>query len=175
MAALDRLTEFAPGFVRALDLTVTSSAIIERSDQRKQTYWYQFPGPEHWVHFDLFLEHPFANRDDSWPGKRAMGTPLMGRLPLPSGWTVGVVADDEPGGTGQANFNTRGIRDLWRTRKQFLSSDGAHVASFHRLRTGSIGIIHGRVEVTAAFRRPAWWLRWAWRKVRRIGRGPPTR
>jgi hypothetical protein len=171
----DRPNEFAPGFVRALDLTVTPAVIDKPLGHRKQTYWYQFPGPERWVQFNVWLEHPLANRDDSWPGKRAMGTQLVGRLPLSSGWTVCVVAHDEPGGTGQANFKTQGLRDLWRTRKQLLGSNGAQVASFHRLDDGSIGIIHGRFEGTPAFRSPTWWVRWARRKLRRIGRGQSTR
>jgi hypothetical protein len=88
----ERPTEFSPGFVRALDLTVTPAAIVTASDHNKQVVWYPFSGPVRWVHFNVFLEHPLANRNDSWPGKRSMGTQLVGRLPMPSGWTVCVVA-----------------------------------------------------------------------------------
>lgn len=170
----ERPEELAPGFVRALDLTVTPAVVDGPPEQGKQVFVYPFPGPERWVHFNVWLEHPFAYRDDSWPGKRAMRTNLMGRLPLPNGWTVCVVAHDEPGGTGQAGFRAEGVRDLWRMRQRLLRLDGGHAASIHALDDGSVGIIHGRFEVTSAFRRPTWWIRWAWKKLHRRSRNEPT-
>jgi hypothetical protein len=63
----NRPVEYAPGFVRALDLTVTPAVVDKPFGSKKQTFWYQFPGPRRWVHFNVWLEHPLANRDDSCP------------------------------------------------------------------------------------------------------------
>jgi hypothetical protein len=46
--------------------------------------------------FNLFNERPGA-RLDTWPGKNAMGTLLIGRMPLADGaGTVCIVANHEP-------------------------------------------------------------------------------
>ena len=55
--------------------------------------------------FSLFIEPPRANLDNSWPGKNADGTTLVGRIPLAAcAGTCCVVALQQPLQPGRADF-----------------------------------------------------------------------
>jgi hypothetical protein len=84
--------ELAPGYTRGVEIVSHRvSAATGAPATRSGVAWYQPQGENVRVHFDLILEAAGANQE-SWPGRGAMGTSLMGRRPLAGGGTACVVA-----------------------------------------------------------------------------------
>jgi hypothetical protein len=90
----DRPPEFAPGLTRAFIIIVPASELRAPKAPDplvKPAHWLEPPPEGHQVEIDLFLSaHPA--KDDSWPGKNAMGTEFLYRQGLPNGEVLYVVS-----------------------------------------------------------------------------------
>jgi hypothetical protein len=81
-----RPAEMTPGYTRALVIMqpVAVATISLPLPDAQFLNILKVPADAEPTHFDLFIERPGANLG-SWPGQRAMGTTLVGRLPLADG------------------------------------------------------------------------------------------
>ena len=98
--------------------------------------------------FNVFLEHPDANRSDSWPAKNTMNTSLVCRMPLADGWTVVVTHHLEPREGGSVRANVR-PKDRSRAEAMFAEPGSTYVlATGKNDADGSVSILHTGVSVT---------------------------
>ncbi len=81
-----------PGLVRAFTLLVPASEVQPLPGTvRRSVHWTPVPAVGQVVEFSLLLSEPGC-LVSGWPGKRSMGTSLVGRLSLPDGRAAWVVS-----------------------------------------------------------------------------------
>jgi hypothetical protein len=95
------------------------------------------------TNFNIFIERPNVNAQ-SWPGKNAMGSVLVGRIPLAS--RVGsccVVAHQEPLTPGSAAFRRPSEEELVELRN--AAADGSLYGKLVASQAdGTVALIDGR-------------------------------
>jgi hypothetical protein len=100
-----RPDELIPGYTRAVGLVQPLSVVdIESAPQENAKLVSVLPGSDP-ITFSIFIERPGANLN-SWPGKNAMGTAFVGRVPMAGDMgTCCVVAHKEPLQPGEMHLN----------------------------------------------------------------------
>ncbi|MGH3933443.1 MAG: hypothetical protein ACRDS1_00425 [Pseudonocardiaceae bacterium] len=111
-----RPAEQFPGYTRAIGI-VLPVGVVHRGDvPPPDVTLVKVSADSHPVIFSLFLEQPGANMN-GWPGKKAMGTVLIGRLPLAAGkGTWCVVAHQERFGIDHVKMPRPSDSELERMR-----------------------------------------------------------
>ena len=110
-----RPDEVVPGYTRAVGI-VQPVAVAHRDDPAPEGVELVTVPPEaEPTTFSVFMERPGANMN-SWPGKNAMGTVFVGRIPLAGdAGTCCIVARQEPLEPGEVTLprpsDTEGVRD----------------------------------------------------------------
>jgi hypothetical protein len=77
--------EVVPGYTRAVGIVQPVATAVREDPPAEQTVLVPAPCDANPTTFSLFIERPGANLDNSWPGKNAEGTTLVGRIPLAAG------------------------------------------------------------------------------------------
>ena len=95
--------------------------------------------------FSLFIERPGANLDNSWPGKNADGTTLVGRIPLAGAGTCCVVALQQPLQPGRADF-ARPSDDELRWMRDVAARGPLITTIIGELSDGAIALIDLRAD-----------------------------
>jgi len=93
VAQWPRSTEIAPGCTLAFRVLVPASAVTIGADPDvlpNDLVWINPPAEERAVEVALIITEP-RTPVDGWPGRRAMGTQLVGSLSLPTGETAWIV------------------------------------------------------------------------------------
>ena len=91
----DRPDELAPGYVRAVGIVQPVAVARREEPLPASAILVDVPPDADPIIFSVFFELPGAQMD-SWPGKNAMGSVLIGRIPLAAGaGTCCVVAHPE--------------------------------------------------------------------------------
>jgi hypothetical protein len=90
-----RPPELIPGLTTAFHVVVPWSEVAlpshRRPEKRGRVFWAPIPPPGRVAVFSVLISTPSAVVT-GWPGKKSMGTSLVGKLGLPNGDTVWVVA-----------------------------------------------------------------------------------
>lgn len=91
--------ELSPGVILAFRIIVPEDVInVPKKEERKSLVWIPSPPIGKAVEIAILLTHPEA-KVSSWPGAKAMGTSLVGKIDLESGkkvWVVHRVIDLPP-------------------------------------------------------------------------------
>ena len=77
-----RPSEVIPGYTRAVGIVQPVATAVREGPPAEETVLVPAPAGANPTTFSLFIERPGANLDNSWPGKNADGTTLVGRIPL---------------------------------------------------------------------------------------------
>lgn len=97
--------EVVPGYTRAVGIVLPVATAVREDPPVEETVLVPAPVDADPTTFSLFIERPCANLDNSWPGKNADGTVLVGWIPLAAGaGTCCVVALQQPLQPGRADF-----------------------------------------------------------------------
>jgi hypothetical protein len=105
--------EVVPGYTRAVGIVLPVATAVREDPPVEETVLVPAPVDADPTTFSLFIERPCANLDNSWPGKNADGTVLVGWIPLAAGaGTCCVVALQQPLEPGQAEFPRPGDGEL---------------------------------------------------------------
>jgi hypothetical protein len=109
--------EVVPGYTRAVGIVQPVATAVREDPPVEKTVLVYVPTDANPTTFSLFIERPGANLDNSWPGKNADGTTLVGRVPLAAGaGTCCVVALQQPLQPGRADFPRPSDDELRRMR-----------------------------------------------------------
>lgn len=103
----DRPAELAPGVTRAFSVLIPAAAALVPAyggSERGDIVWLPTPPADHVTEVSIILTNP-NTRTTGWPGKRGMGTSLVGRLHLANGESAWVVYRERPEEAGE--------RDTW--------------------------------------------------------------
>jgi hypothetical protein len=144
-----RPPESPPGYTRALVIIQTPACATAAEPAHPDARGLDLlAGSDDAGHFDVFLERPGANMQ-TWPGKRGMGTMLVGRLPLAQGQgTCCVVARRAPlPAMGAQHMDRPGEADL-ATMKKLAAQGHLGTTRFGDLEDGTFVLIDGRMEFT---------------------------
>jgi len=93
-----------PDYTRAVGIVQPVATAVREDPPAEETVLVPVPADANPTTFSLFIERPGANLDNSWPGKNADGTTLVGRIPLAGAGTCCVVALQQPLQPGRADF-----------------------------------------------------------------------
>jgi hypothetical protein len=108
-----RQGEVVPGYTRALGIVQPVATAVRENPPAEETVLVPAPIDANPTTFSLFIERPGANLDNSWPGKNADGTTLIGRIPLAAGaGTCCVVALQQLLQPGRADFLRPSVDEL---------------------------------------------------------------
>ena len=100
-----RPDELIPGYTRAVGVVQPLSVVDIESAPQQSTKLVSVPPGSDPITFSIFIERPGANLN-SWPGKNAMGTAFVGRVPMAGDMgTCCVVAHKEPLQPGEMRLN----------------------------------------------------------------------
>jgi hypothetical protein len=112
-----RPDEVVPGYTRAVGI-VQPVAVAHRDDAAPEGVELVLVPPEaEPTTFSVFMERPGANMN-GWPGKNAMGTAFVGRIPLAGdAGTCCIVARQEPLAPGQVTLPRPSDAELARMRE----------------------------------------------------------
>ena len=99
-----RPDEVVPGYSRAAGIVQPVATAVREDPPAEETVLVPAPAGANPTTFSLFIERPGANLDNSWPGKNADGTTLVGRIPLAGAGTCCVAALRQPLQPGRADF-----------------------------------------------------------------------
>lgn len=150
LATWGRPDELVPGYTRAVGI-VQPVVVAHRGDLAPSDVVLVPVGidAEPTV-FGLFLERPGANLNDSWPGKNADGSVLVGRIPLAAGaGTCCVVAGQAPLSPGQHTGPRPSDDELRQMRKWAV--DGVLVITIvGEFDDGAVALIDLRADSSAA-------------------------
>jgi hypothetical protein len=98
--------EAVQGYTRAVGIVQPVATAVREDPPAEETALVPAPADANPTTFSLFIKGPGANLDNSWPGKNADGTTLVGRIPLAAGaGTCCVVALQQPLRPGRADFS----------------------------------------------------------------------
>jgi hypothetical protein len=97
--------EIVPGYIRGFAIVQPVGVAVREDAAPDDVELVQVSPDAEAKTFSVFFERSGANLDNSWPGKNADGTTLVGRIPLAAGaGTCCVVALDGPVPPGRAEF-----------------------------------------------------------------------
>ena len=109
--------EVVPGYTRAVGIVQPAATAVREDLPAEETVLVTAPIDANPTTFSLCIERPGANLDNSWPGKNADGTTLVGRIPLAAGaGTCCVAALQQPLQPGRADFPHPSDDELRRMR-----------------------------------------------------------
>jgi hypothetical protein len=143
-----RPDEVVPGYTRAVGI-VQPVAVAHRDDAAPAGVELVTVPPEaEPTTFSVFMERPGANTN-GWPGKNAMGTAFVGRIPLSGdAGTCCIVAKQEPLVPGQVTLPRPSDTELARMRA--VAARGTLLATVvGSLSDGAIGLIDLRADHNA--------------------------
>lgn len=109
-----RPAEIAPGVTLALRLVVPDSELTAFSFREEGILWLPRPGDSRVVEITLLLLRP-GTRVTGWPGRRSMGTALLGSVVLPNGESMWLVWASPPG-SARTNRDDCGVERTTITR-----------------------------------------------------------
>lgn len=107
-----RPPEFFPGLTHAFAIIIPCSEVVYPAHGRPtegQVLWRPVPAAGHVTEFDVLVSTPACVVTD-WPGKRSMGTHLVGKLQFEAGDTVWIVAHERR--------ETAQEREVWEARRK---------------------------------------------------------
>ena len=141
--------EVVPGYTRAVGIVQPVTTAVREDPPAEETVPIPVPADADPTTFSLFIESPGANLDNSWLGKDADGTTVVGRIPLAAGaGTCCVVALQQPLQPGQAVFPRPSDDELRRMRD--VASRGPLLATIiGELSDGAIALIDLRADESA--------------------------
>jgi hypothetical protein len=131
-----------PGLNRAISLVSDPTPIDTPTP--KKVHWDVNPalGTSRW--FDVLIEEPFNGDHDFWPGKRSMGTELVGRVPLGEENTAVVVSREGVLPPDTIKFEDETLRDRLVEIAEDMEGT-AVVCLFFQFEDGAWGARAGRV------------------------------
>jgi hypothetical protein len=92
-----RPDEVVPGYTRAVGIVQPEATAVREDPPAEERMLVAVAADASPTTLSLFIERPGAKLDNSWPGKNADGTTLVGRIPLAAGAeTYCVVALQQP-------------------------------------------------------------------------------
>ena len=143
-----RPKEMVLGYTRAV-LIVQPAAVAMEDQSETPPDVALFPmtgGEDRPVHFDVILERPGANMA-GWPGKNAMNTVLVGRVPMADGaGTCCVVARQAEMKSGSVTLPRPEPDEVERMRAQIARGD-TYMTLFAMQADGAMALIDGRAEL----------------------------
>jgi hypothetical protein len=113
-----RPDELQPGYTRATVIVQPPAVALFSETARPGTVIVDLAKGTIAAHFNVFLERPGANTD-TWPGRNAMGTEFIARLPLADGaGTCCIVLQRAAAPAGSATFPLQdGVEELQKLAK----------------------------------------------------------
>jgi hypothetical protein len=141
-----RPDEVVAGYTRAVGIVQPVATAVLEDPPAEETVLAPVPADANPTTFSLFIERPGADLDNSWPGKNADGTTLVGRIPLAAGaGTCCVVALQQPLQPGRADFPRPGDDELRWTRD--VAAQGPLITTIiGELSDGAIALIDLRAD-----------------------------
>jgi hypothetical protein len=140
--------EVVPGYTRAVGIVQPVATAVREDPPAEETVLVPALVDTNPTTFSLFIERPGANLDNSWPGKDADGTTLVGRIPLATGaGTCCVVALQQPLQPGQADF-PRPSDDELRWMRDTAAQGPLILAIIGELTDGAIALVDLRADET---------------------------
>ncbi len=138
--------EVVPGYTRAAGIVQPTATAVREDPPAEETVLVPALADANPTTFSLFIERPGANLDNSWPGKNADGTALVGRMPLAAGaGTCCVVALQEPLQLGRADF-PRPSDDELRWMRDVAAREPLIATVIGELSDGAIALIDLRAD-----------------------------
>jgi len=138
--------EVVPGYTRAVGIVQPVATAVREDPPAEETVLVPALADANPTTFSLFIERPGANLDNSWPGKNADGTALVGRMPLAAGaGTCCVVALQEPLQLGRADF-PRPSDDELRWMRDVAAREPLIATVIGELSDGAIALIDLRAD-----------------------------
>ncbi|MDA0638222.1 hypothetical protein OUY22_32855 [Nonomuraea sp. MCN248] len=143
-----RPAEIAAGFTRAvLIVQPVAVAMISLADP-DGAHLIEVDVDSDAMNFDVFIERPGTDLS-SWPGRTAMGTVLVGRIPLANnaGW-CSVVARQAPLTLDPIEL-PRPDEDTIQKMREAAEQDGLYMTSVHDVSDGTKAFVDGRLILNA--------------------------
>jgi hypothetical protein len=147
-----RPAEFTPGYTHALAIVqpvVVATITLPAPTDAQVLKLLKLPDDTEPMHFDLWIERPGANLQ-SWPGQRAMGTALVGRIPLADGaGFCCVVSRQGPIAPGSITLPKPSEEEIARMLDAAAENrlDGTMVGGLH---DGTVVLMDGRFDPDSA-------------------------
>jgi hypothetical protein len=142
--------EIAPGFTRAVGIVLPVTVIHKDIPAPVDLRLIAVDEDSEPTAFNLFIELPGANLH-SWPGKNAIGTAYVGRMPLAAGaGTVCIVANHEPIEQSSINSRRPSEEDLaW--MRESAARGSLYMTVIGRMADGGISLVEIRAEAQGVF------------------------
>ena len=141
-----RPSEVIPGYTRAVGIVQPVATAVREGPPAEETVLVPIPANANPTTFSLFIERPGANLDNSWPGKNADGTTLVGRIPLAAGaGTCCIVALQQPLQPGRADF-ARPTDDELRWMRDVATRGPLITTIIGKLSDGALALIDLRAD-----------------------------
>ena len=138
--------EAVPGYTRAVGIVQPVTTAVREDPPAEETVLVPVPADANPTTFSLFIERPGANLDNSWPGKNADGTTLVGRIPLAAdAGTCCVVALQQPLQPGQVDI-ARPSDDELRWMRDVAARGPLITTIIGELSDGAIALIDLRAD-----------------------------
>jgi hypothetical protein len=153
--AWPRPPPIGPGLTRALAIVVTP-AVVDRpiSTRRRQTTWIALV-PNKWLEFNLLIEDATVSTS-TWPGQRAMGTSLVGRIAMSNGSRACVTVHPIEPVIGKSTFPTPSQAERRRIRRG-IARGNAYTLVQSMSADGAFTLIDARIAISNPIRRL--WMR----------------
>ena len=137
--------EMVPGFTRAVGIVLPVTVIHKDIPALVDLRLVVVEMDSEPTAFNLFIERPGA-RLDIWPGKNAMKTMLIGRMPLAAGaGTVCIVANHEPIQPSNVNAPRHSDEELaW--MRESAARGSLYMTVVGRMPDGGISLLEVRAE-----------------------------
>jgi hypothetical protein len=135
-----------PGYTRAVGIVQPVATAVWEDPPAEETVLIHVPADANPTTFSLFIERPGANLDNSWPGKDADSTTLVGRIPLAaSAGTCCIVALQESLQPGRADF-AHPSEDELRWMRDVAARGPLIITIIGELSDGAIALIDLRAD-----------------------------
>jgi hypothetical protein len=145
-----RLAEIAPGFTRAVGIVLPVTVIHKDIGVPTGLRLVAVGVDSEPTAFNLFIERPGA-RQDSWPGKNAMGTVLIGRMPLAGdAGTCCIVANHERIEPSSLSFS-RPSDETLASMRESAARGSLYMTAIGRMSDGGISLVELRAEPQGVF------------------------
>jgi hypothetical protein len=141
-----RPSQVVPGYTRAIGIVQPVATAVREDPPTEETVLVPALADANPTTFSVFIERPGASLDDSWPGKNADATTLVGRIPLAVGaGSCCVVALQQPIEPGQADF-ARPSDDELRWMRDVAARGPLVITIVGGLSDGAIALIDLRAD-----------------------------